>query len=323
MKNHNSFLILAILFVFIFNINAQNNVYTVITKSGKVFRIDRLSTELKDLKDGEKLHPIDRLKVGEGGYVVLADTNLQTVEISEEGVYNISGIDTIITMKHNSISKNITNFILNEMSTSDEKYNEMKTLGAVVRKSESLIEPDLPNFGYILDSIYTFKWHPSSNNAYLFRLYNREGNTIYMEKIADTSVIINLSDFNLRYNEKYFWNIIDTSLQSKSNDSIWFILMSPNERTILKNQIAGLKADFLIDNSPLNYFIVAKFLKSKKLNESAIKYFNKIINLAPKIEFYWNEYICFLMDVGLFKEATELWNKSPFNITKLDSLDKL
>jgi len=321
MKTPNSFLILMMLFISICSISAQNNEYTVITKSGKVFRIDRISTEPKSLKDGEKLHSFDKLKVGEDGYVVLADTNLQTIEISEEGIYNISELDTIITMKHNSISKNITNFILNEMSTNDEKYNEMKTLGAVVRKSESFIEPSVPNYGYIMDSMYTFNWHPSNNNTYIFRLYNQTGNTLFMKNVPDTSLTLNLSNFNLRYDEKYFWNIIDTSLKNQSKDSIWFILMSPNEKTILNNQIAELKADFLIDNSPLNYFIIAKFLKSKKINESAINYFDKIISLAPKIEFYWTEYIRFLMDVGLFKEAMELWNKSPFNIANTDSME--
>lgn len=316
-----SFTTICIFFLFFsfgsISIMSQENEYTVLTRSGDVFLINKISNDLTELQIGDKLDLYDRIKVNLGGYIVLIDTNLQSVELQKEGLYNISDIDTLFTMKRNSVTQKITKFILNEMSTRNAKFNEMKTLGAVVRKSDKKIEIAVPKFGNIVDTIYRFSWHPlPSNSSYIFRIFNHRGNTLFMKEIKDTSITLNLAKFNLQFDQKYFWSVfVKTSLEYPQ-DSIEFSLINPKEKQIIFDQVEDFKNDFLTKDSPMNFFLIAKYLGSKNMNETAIQYFEKSVQLYPNAKFYWSEYIHFLLDIGLAKEASAKWNKSPFSKMK-------
>jgi len=134
-----------------------------------------------------------------------------------------------------------------------------------------------------------------------------------MGEIEDTSITLNLAKFNLQFDQEYFWSVFDKTLLDSKKDSISFRLLSPKQKDEIFLQIENLKKDFLIEDSPLNYYLIASYLKSKEVNEYAIKYMEKCIQLLPESEFYWAEYIQFLLDLGLSREALIEWNKSPFN----------
>ncbi len=52
-----------------------------------------------------------------------------------------------------------------------------------------------------------------------------------------------------------------------------------------------------------------------------IDYYKKSVELLPDSEFYWAEYIQFLLDVGLSKDAITQWNRSPFSRIRTSSQD--
>jgi hypothetical protein len=301
---------------------AQENEYTVMTKSGEVFLINRVSNNLRDLHIGDKLNYHDNIQLNLAAYIVLVDTNLQSVELINEGQYNISTLDTMFTVKRNTITENITKFILNEMSTSSEKYNDMKTLGAVVRNPLNVVEVAVPKYGKIEDSVYNFSWYPMpKDSGYIFRIFNQNGNSLYMNEIFDTSITLGLSNFNFQFDNKYYWSVFDKTLFESSKDSVSFKVISPKLKEQIYNEVENLKKDFLIKKSPFNNFIIARYLVKNELNESAIKYFEKCIQIAPMSEFYWAEYIQFLIDVGLSRKAIYQWNKSPFNKVTKNNMD--
>jgi hypothetical protein len=294
---------------------AQQDEYKVLTKSGKVALLNEASVEVTELSIGDMLFYHDRIQIKPGGYVVLVDSSLQSIELSEHGIYEIANIDTLISQKHNSITENITKFILGEMSTSKERYNEMKTLGAVVRKSPSTVEIAAPKFGKVLDTLYNFKWHPLPNeSSYIFRLFNREGNTLFMKEYMDTSVTLNLSEFNLQFEQDYFWNVFSKKSINQRTDSVSFRLMNPANSKKIKSELKDINKDLSKNDSPLNEYIIAKYLISNELNEYAIRHLNNCIKMLPDSEFYWSNYIQFMLDVGLTKEAIALWSKSPFSV---------
>jgi hypothetical protein len=301
---------------------AQENEYTVMTKSGDVFLINRVSKDLTDLHIGDKLNYHDNIQLNLAAYIVLVDTNLQSVELFNEGQYNISTLDTMFTVKRNTITENITKFILNEMSTSSAKYNDMKTLGAVVRNPLNVVEVAVPKFGNIEDSVYSFSWYPlPKDSGYIFRIFNQNGNSLYMNEIFDTSITLDLSNFNFQFDNEYYWSVFDKTSFELSKDSVSFKLISPKHKEQIYNEVENLKKDFLIKKSPFNNFIIARYLLKNELNESAIKYFEKCIQIAPMSEFYWAEYIQFLIDVGLSRKAMNQWNKSPFNMVNINNMD--
>lgn len=293
---------------------AQDGAYTVMTKSGDVEFFDSITNSYKDIKVTQKLNPQDKIKLSDGGYVVLVDTNLQSIELTNEGIYNVFSIDSLFSIKQNSIAENITKFILNEMSTSSEKYNEMKTLGAVVRTPNKKIEIAVPKYGKIIDTLYSFRWHPlPKDTTYIFRVFNEKGNTLYMSELNDTTVTINLKKFNLDYDKNYFWSVYDIEGLMQIKDSVTFNLVTTSQGNQIKREIESLKNDFLKNDSPINNFIIAQYYKSKQLNENAIPYFERTVKLSPSSEFYWAEYINFLLEIGLSQEALIKWNNSPFS----------
>lgn len=293
---------------------AQDGEYKVLTKSGNVALLNKALEEISDVNLGDKLYEDDNLSVKEGGYLVIVNSKLQSLELSTEGIYNIEKIAALFSVKRNSITESITKYIVEEMATGKEKYDEMKTLGSVVRSSSDIIEFANPNYGAIFDTLYNFSWHPFSNDSsYIIRVFNESGSTIFMQELSDTSLQINLARFNLQYGNEYFWTILTRESIDRKLDSAVFKLLSPKDIITVNREIENIKDDFENKETPLNNYVIAKYLISKDLYESALLYMNKCIKVLPESEFYWSRYIQLLMDVGLSKEAIIAWNNSPFS----------
>jgi hypothetical protein len=285
----------------------------VLTISGEVVLLNNNLKEVSDLNLGDKLYQQDNFALKKGGYLVLMNSELQSIELSNQGIYSISKIDTLISSRNNSISDNIAKFIFDEMSTSQEKYKEMKTLGSVVRSASNVIELATPKFGVIMDTLYSFNWYPLPNiSSYILRIFNKNGNTIFMHELSDTSFQLNLAEFNLEYGKEYIWTIQTRESLDRKLDSAIFKIMNPNDIKIVHQEIKNIEEGFYSKNTPLSNYIIAKYLISKELYESALLYMKKCINILPESKFYTASYIQFLKDIGLSREAIIAWNNSPF-----------
>ena len=303
-------LITVLIPIFVFS---QEGEYTVLTISGNVALLNQKLEEVANINLGDKLYQHDNLIIKKGGYLVLMDSELQSLELSTQGIYNISKIDTLISVRNNSISDNIAKFIFDEMSTSKEKYKGMKTLGSVVRLGTNIIELAAPKYGAIMDTLYKFSWYPLPYDSnYILRIFNKSGNTIFMHELSDTSFQLNLARFNLQYDKEYIWTIQTRESMDRKLDSAVFKLMSPNDIKIVNEEINDLKEGFINAETPLSSYIIAKYFISKELYENALIYMKKCIKILPESKFYTASYIQFLLDIGLSKEAIISWNNSPF-----------
>ncbi len=133
-----------------------------------------------------------------------------------------------------------------------------------------------------------------------------------MHELSDTSFQLNLSKFNLEYDKEYIWTIQTRESMDRKLDSAIFKLMSPNDIKIVQQEIMNMEESFYNEDTPLNNYIIAKYLISKELYESALLYMKKCINVIPESKFYSASYIQLLMDIGLSREAIIAWNNSPF-----------
>ena len=293
---------------------SQEDEYTVLTKSGEVLLLNDAMEEISNINLGDKLYKDDNLIVKKRGYLVIVNSEMQSLELSTEGIYNIAKIDTLFSIKKKSITENITKFILNEMATGKEQYNEMKTLGSVVRVSSDIIELATPKYGVIMDTLYNFSWYPLPNDSsYIIRIFNKNGSTIFMHELSDTSFQLNLAGFNLLYENEYFWTINTRESIDRKIDSAGFKLMSPKDVLIVNRDIENIELDFKLQETPLKNYVIAKYLISRELYELALTYMSKSINMLPDSEFYWSSYIRLLMDIGLSRKAVIAWNSSPFS----------
>lgn len=293
---------------------SQEDEYTVLTKSGEVLLLNDALEEISNINLGDKLYQDDNLIVKKNGYLVIVNSEMQSLELSTEGIYNIAKIDTLFSIKKKSITENITKFILDEMATGKEQYNEMKTLGSVVRVSSDIIELATPKNGIITDTLYNFSWFPLPNDSsYIIRIFNKNGSTIFMHELHDTTFQLNLTGFNLQYGNEYFWTIHTRESIDRKIDSAGFKLMSPKDVLIVNRDIENIELDFNRQETPLKNYVIAKYLISKELYELALTYISKSINMVPDSEFYWSSYIQLLMDVGLSRKAIIAWNNSPFS----------
>ena len=303
-----------IIILFPIFILSQEGEYTVLTKSGDVLLLNNALEEISNINLGDKLYQDDNIMVKKSGYLVLVNSEMKSLELSTVGIYNISKIDTLFSIKRNSITENITKFILNEMATGKEQYNEMKTLGSVVRVSSEIIELANPKYGVIMDSLYNFSWYPlPKDSSYIIRIFNENGSTIFMNELSDTTFRINLTEFNLQYGQEYFWTVLTRESIDRKIDSACFKLMSPSDAVKVYKDIENIEVDFNKQETPLKNYIIAKYLISKELYETALKYMNKSISILPESEFYWSSYIQLLMDIGLSRNAIIAWNNSPFS----------
>jgi len=309
-------LTLIVLFVMVTtNMLAQESQFTVIAKSGEVYLLNNEAIGPTEIQVGDKLESHHQITIGDHSYFSLVDSNLQTLEITKKGNYRLTYLDSMLTNKSNSVTKKFTQLILDGMASHEEKYKEMKTLGAVVRKSMNKIDVSVPDSSNIDYSEYKFSWYPTAHKTkYIYKLFNPENKTIFMNEVNDTSITIDLTKFTLQFGVNYNWVIQHLeNLNDSRADTISFTIIAPIERKKINEQLKTMKNDFIKDSSAFNNFVIAKFLRSKRLYDDAFSYYRKAIDLAPNVNFYWYEYLQFLLDIGLQRKALDEWSKSTFN----------
>ncbi|MCP5063430.1 MAG: hypothetical protein GY936_13340 [Ignavibacteriae bacterium] len=312
----NMYLIFVVMsLIIVINVCGQENQFTVIAKSGDVYLIDYEDNKTKEIHVGDNLVSHHRLNIGDQSYFSIVDTNLQTLEITKKGNYSLFQIDSLLTNKSNSVTKNFTQLILSGMSSHKNKYKEMKTLGAVVRSSLDKIDIAVPDSNNINYSEYNFSWYPTQNKTkYLFKLLNPENKTLFMSQVNDTSITLDLTKFTLQYGVYYKWIVQYWETQDRLEaDSTLFTIITPSQKKQIIKQLNNIENDFIKDSSAFNNFVIAKFLRSNRLFDDASLYYKKAIELVPNVNFYWYEYLQFLIDVGLRKKAMNDWMNSTFN----------
>jgi tetratricopeptide (TPR) repeat protein len=66
----------------------------------------------------------------------------------------------------------------------------------------------------------------------------------------------------------------------------------------------------------LDHLILASYFKENKLYLEAIKEYKKIVEMQPNVDEFWEEYLKFLVDIGLKREALNEWERSSFVLNR-------
>ena len=314
-----SMIIITIFLFFLLFVNgfSQTQLFTVIASIGSSEIKHSVETNWQQISTGKKIFSGDTLKILPQGYLGLAHSTLNTVELNKEGIYSADTLAAQIDLTSKTVTKKLVAFIIDEMAEKKKSTGEMRTLGAVVRLSREKIDVNLPSDVFLFDTTFTFSWYPNSNSEeYIFQLLNPSLKTIYMKETSDTVLNLDLQELNLQEMETYKWLVFDKENNRSASDTINFNLISKAQKSSIENDLYSLSLENNDDQEVLDHLILAAYFKENKLYLEAIKEYKKIVKIQPDVDEFWEEYLQFLVDVGLKREALSEWERSSFALKR-------
>ncbi|MBL1213638.1 MAG: hypothetical protein D8M61_09860 [Ignavibacteriae bacterium] len=304
-------------FLLCLNVYSQKQLFTIIASGGNSEIKHNGETNWQKISTGKKIFTGDTIKIFAKGYLGLAHSTLNTVELNEEGIYSADTLAAQIDLTSKTVTKKLVAFIIDEMAEKKKSTGEMRTLGAVVRLSREKIDVNLPSDVFLFDTTFTFSWYPnSSSEEYIFQLLNPSLKTIYMKETSDTVLNLDLQDLNLQETETYKWLVFDRENDKSASDTINFNVISKARKNSIKNDLYSLSLENNDDQELLSHLILAAYYKENHLYLEAIKEYKKIVEMQPNVDEFWEEYLQFLIDVGLKREALSEWERSSFALKR-------
>jgi len=283
-----------------FVLYAQGSSFTVLAVSGKVFLISGNSNSNVNLTIGAKLVEGDKLQLNEGSYIGLFHSNGKTIEIKNPGQYDYSQVLKALLSNSRTTEKKFSQFVYTELTNKLKKAYEMKMTGAVVRGRLNFISVNIPYSFSALDSTVNFSWNSIPlSKGYIFKLINNSGQTVFMKKMRDTSINVNLNSLYLESDINYKWVVFNYENEKISSDTNYFSTLSTfkiKEITDSLNEIYGTIGS---DNNALNAILYAEFYQRNNLNIEALNEYKRAVDLEPSVELYNNLYQAYLIKMKL------------------------
>ncbi len=287
--------------------------FTVFASKGELTVQKSGKGKWEKLITGNKLNPNDNIKVGTSAYLSLIHASGKTVEIKQSGVYSVNKLSVAVKNKQATLSARITNFIMNEIKSSDDllakgNYHEdMGVTGAVERglSTESVTDREAvsngkpigirlnspPKANIMADKVKC-SWLPIENaKMYNFVLTDRFDKPVYNQQVEGTSLELDPKQLNLDPDVYYFWAVNSISTGKKS-DKACFLVMSKDKIKSLNDTISMLKAEMETENA-VNQFVMGNFYEQNNLIEEANICFKKALELEPEVKEYSNIYKLF------------------------------
>jgi hypothetical protein len=193
-----------------------------------------------------------------------------------------------------------------------KKSKEMKMLGAVVRSGKNQMQLSVPNEALLLSDIFPISWFSvGKNENYILRLQKKDGKTVFMKFLKDTSIALNCSDFSLLADEEYFCLISSAGANPLSADTVKLKIAPKSLSAAIMDTVNIEKSDTEFVVSPLKNMSVALYLERYGCNFEASAFLEKAIDLSMGAEGYIEHYIQFLVRTGQDKKALDFRSKYP------------
>lgn len=291
--------------------SAQDELFTVIACSGKVFLSGSDTSRWTLLSTGGKVLKGNRIKTGNNCYLGLCHINGRTLEILKAGLFSADELSENLKAENNSVTKKLTDFLVNEIVVKN-KSKEMKYISAVARQNLTYIDKDFPVFSVIIDSTVTFRWYPAKDvRLYAFRLLGPSSNTVLIKETPESTLSVNIAGLNLEPGKPYRWLVFNTEDPSVSSDSSVIMVLSRSDLAAINDSLEALRSDLSDSLSPLQQIMEATFFENNKMNLKALECYNHAISLTEQVPEFQKKYLLFLLRAGLFRRAqvlAEKWN---------------
>lgn len=302
---------------------AGKNVFKVLALKGNVM-INRAGTNSWDkLKSNASITDDQNIKLDDGAYLGLVHDGGRTVELKNSGTYSAAALSKDIKSKKDDLSKRLTKYVTEQISSADDLLsgsdyrNSMKITGSVERgitsegqtnykdaagsrqddilNNNNIIIVKSPRKTNILNSIVTFQWHPLPDvKDYAISLHDRFDREILTKTVSDTTISINLYDFNLEKNVYYFWNVSSANNKKIKSEDCAFLILPDEKVSAMNEDLSVIRDDYLKDNSSLGKIILATFYQENNLNIDAMNSYEEAIKQSPDVDEFKKLYDIFL-----------------------------
>jgi hypothetical protein len=288
--------------IFPVRIYPQDYLFKVIAVSGNVTCQMQTGTTWEKVRTGDRVSSGELLKLGAGDYLGLISKKGRSLELKQNGIFKAEELYKNIKKGSSSLQK-FTDFVMNESVANKRKTENMKTLGAVVRSKNELIDVFFPENTDLLSSSFKASWYSSSTAAsYVFKLVDQQNRTLVVKETNDTSLVLNLKQYRILNNHTYKWFVSAKGNDELKSDFCSFRLLGKNNIKSIKDSINIVKKNLDL-NSAVGQFILIKFFESKNLNSDAMEGYENLIRSNPDIEDYSNNYISFLLKQNISRKA--------------------
>ena len=301
------FILVFLILLISFNGHAQQYSFKVLTFWGKVDYRTSSTQSWKKVQTGESLKIDCEVRLDKNSYVALMFNDGRTMEIQDEGIFEINDLEQ--NMKHSKISvtQKFANFVAQEIITDKSEKKDMKTFAAVVRVKPNHIDVAIPSFTSVLDPVIDFSWYSyPSTEQYIFSILNSSGTTIFMDLVDDTTYAIDMDKLKLNRGTVFKWYVFDADYPKIVSDTNAVNVISFDNRALILDTLQMLNEEIESNETPLSVLSLCSFFERNNLNVEALNQFNKVILLAPESEEYKKLFIKFLLKHKLYVRASEL-----------------
>jgi hypothetical protein len=258
---------------------------------------------------GSEMYKNQELVLGQNNYCALAASTGGTIELKDSSHYSYDVLIQLIGKQKRSLTKGMVDYVAENMVIA-KKSNAMKMLGAVVRTSSNQIDISVPNHTILLSDTLSVSWYGIGKQIqYLCNVTRKDGKTVLMKIVSDTSITINCAEIALQQGEEYFCFIKSVNEKPFYSDTITFSCAQKNVTSAILDTINATKSIDDFTSSAVGNISVALYLERYNFNASAENYLKKAVELSNGAEGFLEHYLQFLMQTGQDKKALECKSK--------------
>lgn len=299
---------LCVILFLLFSVSySQQFTFKVLAFSGKVeYRLNSDYSWLK-IKTGENLKNDAQLKLNKESYAALVYSDGRTLEISDEGIFDIKELEKNIQASKISVTQKFANFVAEEIIVDKAKGKTMKEFAAVVRVKPFHIETAFPSHTFVLETEIEISWYkPASSKSYVVSILNSENAPIFMDLVDDTLFILDTEELKLNRESEYKWFVSDAENQKISSDTNTISILSDASKSLILDTLNLLLTEIESNDTPLNLLSLGYFYERNGLNWNALQQFNKALSFNLQSEEYKLLFAQFLINNKLYVRISEL-----------------
>ncbi|OGV00397.1 MAG: hypothetical protein A2455_00255 [Ignavibacteria bacterium RIFOXYC2_FULL_35_16] len=294
-------------FIIYSDLPAQQYSFKLLTFFGKVDHRASITETWKKVQTGENLEGDSEIRLDKNSYAALLYNDGRTMEMMNEGIFNIKELERNIKNSKMSVTQKFANFIAEEIIIDKSKGKTMKELAAVVRVKPNHIESAIPSFTSFLDPVIDFSWYSyPSAQKYVFGILSSENASIFMELVEDTSYTLDIEKIKLNKETEYKWYVFDADNPQIVSDTNLVLVLSDRNKKLILDTVQLLKEEIKLNETPLNILSLGAFYENKNLNLEALNQYSKALLLAPDSEAYKKMFLKFLLKNKLYFKASKL-----------------
>lgn len=290
------------LFVSVFTIAQTPAFKTLASKGSCIVQRGANPDEYTPLKAGVSLFDNDKVIItGDNSYVGLVSNKGKTLELKKGGVYNVKELASAVNSTESNLAEKYVQFLVNEMSKSDESVaKNMKYTGSVERSLASdEISLFLPQSTKIAKQEAVINWYPKQkHNSYVVNILNMFDEKVYTTKTTETSIKIDFAAIGLEADEVYKLTVADAANPSKVSSVI--SLQTPSNELLKK---VSTETKTIKEQTPkqsaIQNMVLATYFDQNGMFLNAIPYYQNAIALEPDVQEYRTAYNRFLYKIGL------------------------